>query len=101
MLNGQPAMVLVMNQSALNPNVLTDILRCPSGSVSFADLHSLATLYPDLPIGVKMGMSPRFMVNAARVEMLVANRVNSGDYVREMFIPADSFDALRKVFQIV
>jgi len=83
-----------------NPNVLNDILKCESGSVSFEQLHSLALYFPTLRVGVKMGVSPRFAVDADRVGMLVANRIATGDYVREMFIPADTYSTLRKALGI-
>ena len=77
-------------------NVLTEILSNPSGSVSLAQLPHLAKAHPSLVLGVKMGISARFTIDAARAEMIIGNRVAGGDYVREVFIPADNFHSLRK-----
>jgi hypothetical protein len=85
----------------INPNALFEVVSCPSGSISFEQLRSLAVSVPSLVVGVKMGQSNRFIIDAARAEMVIAGRVGGGDYVREMFIPADTHDALRKLLGVV
>jgi hypothetical protein len=87
--------------SNFNPNVLNDILSNPSGSVTLAQLPSLAKSHPGLVLGVKMGEGARFTIDAGRAEMVIAGRLATGDYVREVFIPADNYRELKKILGIV
>lgn len=84
-----------------NPNALNEVLSNPAGSVTLAQLPSLAKSHPGLVLGVKMGEGARFTVDAGRAEMVISNRVYAGDYVREVFIPADTFQELKKIMGIV
>lgn len=80
-----------------NANVLNDILQSPTGSVTSAQLPSLAYSHGGLVLGVKMGAGARFLVNAQNAQAVIAQREAAGDYVREVFIPADTYRELRKI----
>jgi hypothetical protein len=92
---------LIVFMKDFNPNVLNDILRNPCGSVTIEQLPSLARSHPGLVLGVKMGMSNRFTIDAGRAEMVISGRVAGGDYVREVFIPSETYGQLKKILGIV
>lgn len=79
----------------MKPDTLASVLR-NHGSFGPVELGVLAKDYPNLVIAAKMGCSPRFTCPAKemarRVEVCVFN--NASDYVREFFIPCQTYDVL-------
>lgn len=73
-----------------------------NGSLIRADVAELAKHFPNLQVCVKMGASPRFVCGAVEVKKAIAELIaeNPLDYVREVFIPFETYDALCAIFGV-
>jgi hypothetical protein len=80
----------------LADSILVEVLK-NYGSFSEDDVPALAAAFPNLKVCAKMGCSTRFCVPAKDFADSIKMRLaaNPADYVREGFIPADTYDALR------
>jgi len=71
------------------------------GNVNAEQCQELACYFPDTPLIIKWGYLPREACPASRV----AHRIEAverlqGDYCREVFIKADSFQKLKEVLGV-
>ena len=71
------------------------------GNVNAEQCQELASNFPDTPLIIKWGYLPREACPASRV----AHRIEAverlqGDYCREVFIKADSFQKLKEVLGV-
>ena len=71
------------------------------GNVNAEQCQELACYFPDTPLIIKWGYLPREACPASRV----AHRIEAverlqGDYCREVFIKADSFQILKEVLGV-
>ena len=71
------------------------------GNVNAEQCKDLACYFPDTPLIIKWGYSPREEVKASEVahRIEVVERLQ-GDYCREVFIKSESFQMLKEVLGV-
>ncbi len=78
-------------------DVLSEILN-EHGMVYESQMARIVASYPDMTLCAKMGASMRFTAPASQIQAQIAQRIAAcpeHEYVRELFITAQSYDALR------
>ncbi len=91
---------LVYSDMIKGMKLLKDIVA-QWGNVNAEQCQELACYFPDTPLIIKWGYLPREACPASRV----AHRIEAverlqGDYCREVFIKADSFQKLKEVLGV-
>lgn len=71
------------------------------GNVNAEQCKELACYFPDTPLIIKWGYSPREEAKASEVATRIAFGEHAqGDYCREVFIESKSFQKIKEVFGV-
>lgn len=75
--------------------ILSKIVNEDFGYISEETLPGFAAECPDMPVVIKFGLSPRIQVPAKEVAAKIECAMKNGDYVREVFLSAQTLDILK------